>query len=144
MWQHVGAGRRAGDRARTVKRRHVLASLAALPLSISLAAHAQAPARAPHVGYLSTGTPETNGALLDALKDSLRELGYVDGKSIVIDVGWVGPNADRFPEIAARMAKTGPDAIVGTCVPSTRAAKNATAKIPVVMSIDGDPVAAGL
>jgi len=62
----------------------------------------------------------------------------------VIDVGWVGPYANRFPQLAASMAKANPSAIVGTCVPSTRAAKNATQTIPVVMSVDGDPVAAGL
>jgi putative ABC transport system substrate-binding protein len=62
----------------------------------------------------------------------------------VIDVLWAGDNAGAFPELAASLVKTRPDAIIGTCIPSTRAAKNATTVIPVVMSVDGDPVASGL
>ena len=126
------------------QRRRLLLALGPAALCVPFWSRGQTPAKIPHIGYLSTGTAESNGALLDALKDSLRELGYVDGKNIIIDVGWVGPYANRFPELAASMVKASPSAIVGTCVPSTRAAKNATGTIPVVMSIDGDPVAAGL
>jgi putative ABC transport system substrate-binding protein len=126
------------------RRRRLLLAIGSAAVAIPLHSRAQSPARIPHIGYLSTGTPDTNGALLSALKDSLRELGYVDGKNIVIDVGWVGPYANQFPQLAASMAKTSPSAIIGTCVPSTRAAKNATQTIPVVMAVDGDPVAAGL
>ena len=127
-----------------LQRRRLVLALGAAAIAPHLPAQTRASDRIPHVGYLSTGTAESNGALLDALRESLRKLGYVDGKNIIIDVGWVGPYANRFPELAASMAKSKPSAIIGTCVPSTRAAKNATSTIPVVMSIDGDPVAAGL
>jgi len=127
---------------KTDQRRRLLLALGPAALCAPFWSFGQT--KIPRIGYLSTGTAETNGALLDALKDSLRELGYVDGKNIVIDVGWVGPYANRFPELAASMVRASPSAIIGTCVPSTRAAKNATGTIPVVMSIDGDPVAAGL
>src|SRR5262249_51197272 len=94
------------------------------------------------VGYLSTGSPKSNSAFLDALRDALRELGYVDGKNIAIDVRWGMPW--EFPQLAASLVRDNPTAIVTTCIPSTRAAKQATTTLPVVMSVDGDPVAAGL
>ena len=116
------------------------ASLAAWPL----AGHAQPAAGSARIGYMSVGSLESNGAFLQALKDALREQGYVEGRNLVIDVRWAGDNAGLFPELAASLVGTRPSAIVGTCVPSTRAAKNATTSIPVVMSVDGDPVASGL
>ena len=115
-------------------------SLAALPCG----SRAQSAGRVTHIGYMSVGSIESNGAYLQALKDALRALGYVDGKNIVIDVRWAGDNAGVFPELAASLVQTRPAAIIGTCIPSTRAAKNATTSIPVVMSVDGDPVASGL
>ena len=113
-------------------------------LSFSLNVSAQQASRVPHVGYLSVGSETSNGAFLGALKEGLRELGYVDGRDIVIDVRWSGSSASELPQLATSLVQTKPNAIVGTCIPSTRAAKEATAAIPIVMSIDGDPVAAGL
>ncbi len=127
-----------------ITRRKVLQALAASLATLPLTGRAQ-PAGGPrHIGYLSVGSQGSNGAFLQALKDALRALGYVDGRDIVIDVRWAGDNAGAFPELAASLVQTRPSAIIGTCIPSTRAAKNATTNIPVVMSVDGDPVASGL
>ena len=125
-------------------RRELLIGASAAALTWPLASRSQQRAGVPHVGYLSTGSARSSAAFLDALKDGLRELGYVDGKNIVIDVRWAGDAPSDFPQLAASLVQSGPSAIVGTCVPSTRAAKEATRTIPVVMSVDGDPVAAGL
>jgi len=125
-------------------RRKLLQVLAASLAAMPLAGRPQSAARPRHIGYLSVGSLASNGAFLQALKDALKALGYVDGKNIMIDVLWAGDNAGAFPELAASLVKTRPDAIIGTCIPSTRAAKNATTNIPVVMSVDGDPVASGL
>jgi len=124
-------------------RREVLAALAAA-IAIPLRGGAQAAAAVPHIGYISLGSPRSNGAFLEAFKDGLREFGYVDGRNIVIDVRWAGDSPADLPRLAAALVKNQPNAIVGTCIPSTRAAKEATRTIPVVMSVDGDPVAAGL
>jgi len=134
----------AGRRLRLTTRRKLLQALAASLAALPLAGRPQVASRPRHVGYLSTGSVGSNGVFLQALKDALRAQGYVDGKDIVIDVLWAGDNAGAFPELAASLVKTRPDAIIGTCIPSTRAAKNATTNIPVVMSVDGDPVASGL
>jgi putative ABC transport system substrate-binding protein len=120
--------------------------IAALGIALSFAhqGNAQQATKIPHVGYLSVGSGTSNGAFLAAFKDGLRELGYVEGRDIVIDVRWSGSSASEFPQLAASLVQAKPNAIIGTCIPSTRAAKEATATIPIVMSVDGDPVAAGL
>ncbi len=125
-------------------RRKVLQVLGATLAALPCGSRAQPAGKITHIGYMSVGSIESNGAYLQALKDALRALGYVDGKNIVIDVRWAGDNAGAFPGLAASLVQTRPDAIIGTCIPSTRAAKNATTSIPVVMSVDGDPVASGL
>ena len=120
-------------------RRRILIALGASAFAAPLAGLAQQrTAKIPHVGYLSLGTAASNGAFLDAFKNALRELGYVEGRNIAIDVTWAGKAAYEFPQLAATLVKTNPSAIVTTCVPSTHAAKQ------VVMSIDGDPVERGL
>ena len=78
------------------RRRRLLAAAA-----LGLVAPAGAVSAPPRIGYLSTGRDEEREVFLDALRDSLRELGWVDGRNIVIDVRWVGPRADRFPEAAS-------------------------------------------
>jgi len=128
-----------------INRRKLVITLGAGAVVLPLRSFAQQQtAKIPHIGYLSVGSQLSNGAFLGAFRDGLREFGYVDGKNVVIDVRWAGSAAYEFPEIAASLVKTKPSAIVGTCVPSARAAKNATTTIPVVMSLNGDPVAAGL
>ena len=125
-------------------RRELLAALAAVLVVRPLRGRAQPSAGVPHIGYISLGSAASNGAFLDAFRDGLRELGYVDGKNIVIDVRWAGDAPDELPRLAVSIVNDRPKAIIGTCIPSTRAAKQATRTIPVVMSVDGDPVAAGL
>ncbi len=126
-------------------RRDVLRGLAGcLALAAPLPGTAQAASNIPRIGYLSMGTAKSNGVFLDALRDGLRELGWIDGKNVVLEVRFAGANGGLFPQYAASLVNDKPSAIVTTCIPSTRAAKQATPSIPVVMSIDGDPVKAGL
>lgn len=125
-------------------RRKVLVVLGTTLVTRPFRGRAQQTAKVPHIGYMSLGSLRSNGAFLDAFKDGLRELGYVDGKNIVIDVRWAGDSPGDLPQLATSLVKDQPNAIIGTCIPSTRAAKDATRTIPVVMSVDGDPVAAGL
>ncbi len=141
--QDAGLRRRVGtDTSCRSTRRALLAALGAGALIAPLAPFAQQKAKIPHVGYLSQGSAANRGAFLSAFRDGLRDLGWIDGKNIVIDVHW--SPAYEFPQVAASLVKHNPAVIVGTCIPSTRAAKNATATIPVIMSVNGDPVGAGL
>lgn len=125
-------------------RRKLLVVLGTTLVTWPFRGRAQQTAKVPHIGYMSLGSLRSNGAFLDAFKDGLRELGYADGKNIVIDVRWAGDSPGDLPRLAASLVKDQPNAIIGTCIPSTRAAKDATRTIPVVMSVEGDPVAAGL
>jgi hypothetical protein len=126
-----------------ISRRRVVLAIGASGLSSLPAALAQKLNPAiPHVAYLSQGSPADRGVFLDALREGLSELGWIDGSNVVIDVHWA-PAYD-FPRVAASVVERNPAAIVGTCIPSTRAAKNASTSIPVVMSVNGDPVEAGL
>jgi putative tryptophan/tyrosine transport system substrate-binding protein len=126
-----------------VTRRRVVLALGTGALAAPLAPFAQKkPTPIPHIGYLSQGSEESRGAFLAAFRDGLRELGWIDRENIIIDVHW--SPAYEFPQVAASLVKRNPTMIVGTCIPSTRAAKNATATIPVIMSVNGDPVESGL
>jgi len=124
-------------------RRRVVLALGASALAAPCASFAQqSVSRIPHIDYLSQGSEANRGVFLGAFKEGLREFGWIDGKNIIIDVHWAP--AHEFPQLAASLVKRNPVAIVGTCIPSTRAAKNATNTIPVVMSVNGDPVESGL
>ena len=123
-----------------VTRRSVFLALGASALAVPSPSIARA--GIPHVDYLSQGSAADRGVFLGAFRDGLREFGWIDGKNVVIDVHWAP--AHEFPQLAASLVRRDPAAIVGTCIPSTRAAKNATATIPVVMSVNGDPVESGL
>jgi ABC-type uncharacterized transport system substrate-binding protein len=125
-------------------RRKLLVVLGSTVITSPFGVRAQQVANVPRIGYVSLGSPRSNGAFLDAFRDGLSELGYADGRNIVIDVRWAGHSPADLPRLAASLVKDQPNAIIGTCIPSTRAAKEATRTIPVVMSVDGDPVAAGL
>ena len=126
-----------------IARRRVLLVLGASALAAPYPSLAQVyGAKIPHIDYLSQGSEADRGVFLGAFKEGLREFGWIDGKNVVIDVHWAP--AYEFPQLAASLVKRDPAAIVGTCIPSTRAAKNATTTIPVVMSVNGDPVESGL
>jgi len=126
-----------------VTRRRIVLALGVSALTVPCASLAQKHNSAvPHIAYLSQGSQADRGAFLSAFRDGLRELGWIDGKNIIIDVRWAP--AYEFPQVAASAVQLNPAAIVGTCIPSTRAAKNATTTIPIVMSVNGDPVEAGL
>jgi putative ABC transport system substrate-binding protein len=127
----------------TTRRSFVLAGAMAA-LATSRVVRAQAKAGLPHIGYLNIGSADIGGVFLASFKTGLRELGYVDGKNIVIDVRWADGFAPALPQLASTLIREQPVAIVSNCIPSTRAAKQATGTIPVIMSVDGDPVAAGL
>ena len=121
-------------------------NIAALAIALTLPhpGNAEQASNIPHIGYLSVGSQASNRAFLGAFTDGLRELGYIDGRNIAIDVRWSGSSPSEFPQLAATLVQEKPNAIVTTCIPSTHAAKDATTAIPIVMSVDGDPVAAGL
>jgi len=100
-------------------------------------------AKVPRIGFLMTASSSASFARLEAFRQGLRELGYVEGKSIVIDWGSADGNADRSRERAAELVRLKTDVIITAGANSTRAAKAATTTIPIVMAQDPDPVGNG-
>jgi putative ABC transport system substrate-binding protein len=85
----------------------------------------------------------TNPARIEAFRQGLRELGYVEGKNIVIEYRWAEGKFDRLPDLAAELVRLKVDVIVTAGPASTRPAKEATVTIPIVMGFDNDPVGNG-
>lgn len=107
-------------------------------------AAAQSPAaRAPRIGLLGVTSAAGYARQVEALRQGFRDLGYVEGQNLVIEARWADGHYDRLPALAAELVRLQPDVIV-TSGPGTRAAKEATATIPIVMAVAGDAVAEGL
>jgi putative ABC transport system substrate-binding protein len=101
---------------------------------------ARQPAKIPRIGYLIAGSPSSSGARSDAFRQALRELGYVEGKNILIEYRHTEENLDRLTELAADLVRLKVDIIVSSGPIPTRRAKEATTTIPIVMTQDPDPV----
>ena len=106
-------------------------------------AEAQQLGKVPHIGFLSSLSATIVSARENAFRQGLRELGYVEGKNIVIESRWTEGKTERLPELAAELVRLKADIIVTGGGPSTRALKQVTSTIPVVMTNDPDPVANG-
>ena len=129
--------------ALAVKRRDFIALLggaAAWPL----AARAQQPAKLPIIGYMGQGTPAAEAKRVAAFVERLRELSWIEGRTIVIEYRWTDGRSDLAADIAAEFARRKVDIIVTSGTPLIVAAKQATATIPIVFSVAGDPVGSGL
>src|SRR5262245_11807021 len=111
-------------------------------LALGVIAEAQQPTKVPRIGYLVAASLSANLARTEAFRQGLRELGYVEGKNIVIEWRTAEGKLDRFPELIAELVRLKVDIIVTGGPFATRAAKEATT-IPIVMTQVGDPVANG-
>jgi ABC-type uncharacterized transport system substrate-binding protein len=125
-----------------ITRRAFCSMLLALPFS----ALAQQSAKVPRIGYLSNGDPASDSARAEAIRQSLRERGYIEGQNIAIEYRYTEGKRDRLPELAAELVRLKVDIILAASGDFlTQAAKNATKTIPIVMVGGGsDPVEAGL
>ena len=116
---------------------------AIVSLALCASAEAQQPTKVPRIGYLTGASPSANSARIEAFRQGLRELGYVEGKNIVIEWRYAEGKLDRLPALAAELVRLKVDVIVTGGPTATRAAKEATVTIPIVMALDGDPVGNG-
>jgi putative ABC transport system substrate-binding protein len=109
-----------------------------------LIGHAQHAQKISRIGVLLPGTPESFSLRTKAFLDGLKELGYIEGKTIEIDWKWGQDRIQTLPELAAELVRSKPDVIVTGGTFAAQALKAATSTVPIVMAIIGDPVAAGL
>ena len=115
-----------------------------LPLVLGWGRGAQQPSKIASIGYLAAGALSTEMDRTEALRQGLRELGYTEGKNITIEWRFAEGKLDRSPALAAELVNLKVDVIVTGGGTATRAAKQATSTIPIVMAQDRDPIGTGL
>jgi len=125
-----------------MNRREFVTLLGGAAATWPIAARAQQ--RAKRVGILETIPPQANAANFDALRKGLQELGYEEGRSLVIEYRSADGRAENFPALAAELVGLNVDAIVTRGTPSALAARNATRTIPIVMASVGNVIGTGL
>jgi putative tryptophan/tyrosine transport system substrate-binding protein len=120
------------------------AGLVAAPLAMPRAAGAQQAGKMVRIGYLSAPTRASVEPVVQSFLRSLREMGWIEGKNLVIEYRWAEGRVERLPELAAELVRSKVDLIVAPAGSAALAAKNATSTIPVVMIFAIDPVGMGL
>src|SRR5262249_28463320 len=134
-----------GPRLRQLMRRREFMTLLGSAAAWPLAARAQQVGKVPRIAYLSPGSASPGPlAYHDEFQRGLRELGYVEGRNIVIEYRFADGKFDRLDQLAAELVRLNVDIIVSVVTQASLAAKNATSTIPVVIVSVGDPVGAGL
>ena len=127
-----------------MKRAAVPSILVAVVLvALGVIAEAQQPKKVPRIGFLSV-TSSGQDPRLEAFRQGLREMGYVEGKNFTLEYRSAEGKFDRLPALAAEPIRLNVDVIVTQGTPAAAAAKNATSTIPIIVSGGTDPVATGL
>jgi len=118
-------------------------ALGTLLFVLHVSTGAQQPKKVPRIGFLAALSLSAVSARIEAFRQGLRELGYVEGKNIVIEWRYAEGKPERMRELAAELVRLQVDVIVTAGPASTRPAKEATVTIPIVMAFDVDPVGSG-
>ena len=119
-------------------------ALSAILLAIGFHAQAQQTAKVFRIGFLDPSNRAGTAGLVDAFRQELSKLGWIEGKNITIEYRFAEQKLERLPELAADLVRLKVDLIVTQGTPVALAAKSATTTIPIVMASGGDPVGAGL
>ena len=117
----------------------------ALLFALSFPSEAQQPAKVPRIGFVTgSGDFKKPGALVEAFREGLRDLGYIEGKNILVEYRYIEGKRDRIPGLVAELVQLKVDVFVSPTLTAILAAKQATKTIPIVMAINANPVALGL
>jgi putative tryptophan/tyrosine transport system substrate-binding protein len=120
-------------------------ALCALLPALCASAEAQQPAKIPRIGWVSgSGDPNTPGPQVEAFRQGLRDIGYVEGKNMVVEYRYAEGKMDRIPSLVAELVQLKVDVLVSPNGPAILAAKQATKTVPIVMVVVLDPVATGI
>src|SRR5262249_55855003 len=120
--------------------RLLMSGLCALLFALCSSAEAQQTGKVFRIGFLDSGTASGSAVLVDAFRQELSKLGWIEGKNIIIEYRFAAQKSERRPELAAELVRLKVDLIVVDAGPSALAAKGATSTIPIVMTIVADPV----
>src|SRR5262245_57331102 len=103
------------------------------------------PSKGPRIGVLMPGTgPRSDARILEPFRRGMRDLGWVEGKNILVEYRWAEGRSERIPELVAELVRLNVDVILAGSTELTVAARQATSTIPIVMATGGDPVTLGL
>src|SRR5687767_6851368 len=125
-------------------KRIILFALCSLLLAPCSAAEAQQAGKVPRIGFLDSSTASGSAVLIDAFRQELSKLGWIEGKNITVEYRFGEQKPERVPELAADLVRLKVDLIVVPGTPTAFAAKKATNTIPIVMLSVADPVGSGL
>ena len=127
-----------------MKRREFITLLGGVVAGWPLAAGAQQAAKLPTIGFLGSSTLSEASPWVSAFVERLRELGWNEGRNVAMAFRWAGGRSERYSEIATELVRLKVDVIVTFGTPAALATKQATAVVPIVIALAGDPVGAGL
>jgi putative ABC transport system substrate-binding protein len=127
-----------------MKKKVIGLALGALLFTLCLPASAQQPTKVPRIGYLDNSTASGVTVFLEAFRQELSKLGWIEGKNITIEYRFAEQKNERLPELVADLVRLKVDLIVVISGPAALAAKGATTTIPIVMTSTTDPVGEGL
>jgi putative ABC transport system substrate-binding protein len=122
-----------------VRKQFLLFVLTTLFLATVNPTHGQQTGKVAHIGFLDVSTASGIAVLLDAFRQELSKLGWIEGKNITLEYRFAEQKSEPLPELAADLVRLKVDLIVVTSGPSALAAKKATTSIPIVMANAGDP-----
>jgi putative tryptophan/tyrosine transport system substrate-binding protein len=125
-------------------RRRLVLGLMASALTAPFGSFAQQPTRSARIGFLAPTSPQVLSTHLKAFRDGLRELGYVEGKNLQLEVRWAEGKLELLPTLADELVQAKVDVIVAATSPAVVAARQATQTVPIVMPLSSDPVGDGL
>jgi putative ABC transport system substrate-binding protein len=127
-----------------IGRREFIAVLGSAAAAWPLTARAQQPGKLPTIGFLGATTPSAMGQWTAAFAQRLRELGWIEGRTVAIEVRWAEGRTERFAEIATEFVRLKVDVIVTHSAAPVLAAQQATSVIPIVFAVANDPLGSGL
>src|SRR4030095_14230290 len=139
-----GKRRKARGEKKNMKKRITLWLLATLFLANVSLAEAQQTGKVLRIGYLGNSTASGSAVLVEAFRQELSKLGWIEGKNFAIEYRFAEQKLERLPELAAELVRLKVDLIVVRATPTTLVAKSATTTIPIVMAASADPLGAGL
>ena len=127
-----------------VRRRQFITLIGGGAAAWPLAARAQQSGKLPKIGLLGSGTAAVQGPWVAAFVQRMRELGWIEGRTVVLEVRWAEGRPERFTEIAAEFVRLKVDVIVTYGTAAVIAAKQATSIIPIIFAVANDPIGSGL
>jgi putative ABC transport system substrate-binding protein len=127
-----------------VKRREFITLLGGAAAAWPLAARAQQQTKIARIGILGLASAAAVAPYVNAVRAGLRDLGYIEGKNLIIEYRFGDGNYDQLPNLAAQLVHLNLDVLVTFAAPGTQAAKSATSIIPIVMAVTADAVGTGL